>query len=82
MLSVQPCLSASVRLAPAPVPLLSGGVVWKRVWSGIGGSCQCCVPPLSLFLDQADRRADFVVVVVVFNEFKDLSFSFYTLASP
>ena len=37
---------------------------------------------LSLFLDQADRRADFVVVVVVFNEFKDLSFSFYTLASP
>ena len=56
--------------------------MWKRVWSGIGGSCQCCVPPLSLFLDQADRRADFVVVVVVFNEFKDLSFSFYTLASP
>ena len=37
---------------------------------------------LSLFLDQADRRADFVVVVVVFNEFKDLSFSFYILASP
>ena len=39
---------------------------------------------LSLFLDQADRRADFVVVVVVvvFNEFQDLSFSFYTQASP
>ena len=41
-----------------------------------------CPSSLSLFLDQADRRADFVVVVVVFNEFKDLSFSFYTLASP
>ena len=41
-----------------------------------------CPSSLSLFLDQADRRADFVVVVVVFNEFQDLSFSFYTLASP
>ena len=28
------------------------------------------------------QGCDFVVVVVVFNEFKDLSFSFYTLASP
>lgn len=47
ILQGQPCLSASVRLAPALGSFLSGGIVWKRVWSGIWGSCQCAVSLLS-----------------------------------
>lgn len=41
-------LSAGQRpAAPALGSFLSGRIVWKRAWSGIGGSCQCCVPALS-----------------------------------
>lgn len=56
ILQGQPCLSASVRLAQTLGSFLSGGIVWKRVWSGIWGSCQCCVP-CSPLLDHTDRHA-------------------------
>lgn len=40
------CPPASGWLPPRFLCFLES--LWKRVWSGIGGSCQCCVPPLSL----------------------------------